>query len=188
MKKNILIILLSISLTISLSSYFDAKEALTDSKSEIDELKIQLAQLESIPSLNTETSEFLLALNRSEHKPYLTGKALDEYNEYVEMEEHADHKHEEVDFSTQDVNILMVSSDLTDDEKLQSTALYQLVYEGMFDDPASGVVDRRILSIVMDIDWVVVEGQPLVNDYRVHLLQENMGETLSGLNGSGGSE
>lgn len=142
---------------------------------------------QNVPSVDKKAQEFVKALNEGNHKDMLTGAALEEYEMVLEddSEFHEDgeegHEHEEVDIDTslQNTNILL-SSTKTTEEGLSSEVLYQVSYKGFFDNADTGMVDQRILTIVMDIDWEKSGNDHMVEKYSVQLIDDNIDDVISG--------
>lgn len=189
MKKNIALILISISLVVSLNLYFSEKNKRIDFEEQMNEWKKVAESEQELPSLNKDAIDFVKALNNGKHKNYLTGEALNEYNvalgdENLELEGHEEH----TDQSLQDVKILLSNTQLDKKKRASSKVLYQVHYTGIFDNPNIGVVDQRILTFVMTIDWKK-EKQFKVNKYNLVLLEDTMGlELPPQLEGSVGNE
>lgn len=178
MKKNIALILISMTLIISLNLYFSEKNKRIDFEEQMNEWKKVAESEQELPSLNNHAIEFVNALNNGKHKQYLTGEALNVYNlaledENLELEENEEY----IDQTLQDVKILLSNTQLDKKKRASSKVLYQVHYTGIFDNPNIGVVDQRILTFVMTIDWKK-DKQFKVNNYRLDLLEDTMGVEL----------
>lgn len=179
MKKYIIYFVAFIAILFLFVKYTDEKNSRIEYQEEAEKWR-EVAEMEkAIPSVNDKAKEFVNALNKSRHENMLTGKALEEYNLYLENEEEFEgHTHDEIDLGMQDVEILLASTE-TNEENISSKVLYQIIYEGVFDNPEAGIIDKRIITIVMDIDWDMQSGEALVNQYAVTLLNDSMSDVLS---------
>ncbi|MEK6190154.1 MAG: hypothetical protein N2A99_04095 [Carnobacterium alterfunditum] len=182
MKKNILLIAVSLSFLFLIKFYLDEKETRIEGEEEIQNLQ-KIVEIERfIPNVNEKAKSFVKALNKSEHKEFLTGDSLREYNEAIQgnyEDGHEEHEeYEEIDVTMQDVEILFASTESNEDGEVSSKVLYQLSYKGIFDNEELGVIDQRILTILMDIDWIEDDSEMLINKYNVTLIEEDLGESL----------
>lgn len=178
MYKNIILVVAVVAVIFSWVRYSDLSKTLEESKQELAAVNKSLVIERQVPEVNESAKEFIKALNRSEHKSMLTGTALEEYENYNEEEEDHEDVEEELDLGLQDVEILLANTSTDGQSKTSSTVLYQVIYEGIFDNPDMGVVDRRIISIVMDIDWETSTEKPLVENYKITVLNDSMSDQL----------
>lgn len=146
-----------------------------------------IAQKEqTVPSVDKKAQEFVKALNEGKHEEMLTGSALEEYELALEDDsEFHDHEEEDIDTSLQSVNILL-SSTRTQEDGLSSEVLYQVLYKGFFDNKETGMVDQRILTIVMNIDWQKNGKEYKVGEYSVQMIDDNIDDVIA--NDGKGSE
>ncbi|MCM3227558.1 hypothetical protein [Terribacillus saccharophilus] len=163
-------------------------------RSDIEKIKGESAEWEGIakseqevPDLNKRAESFLDDLTHGESKKYLTGLALDNYNAALkeEEEEHGEefHNHNHIDTSEQDLEIIQTSTEKTDLEEAKSTILYKLEYTSPFDVEDAGLVDKRILTLSINIKWVKDDDEYKVERYEVTLLEDNLDQYLASLNG-----
>lgn len=181
MKKNIAIIALSLCIVIVLNMFFNEKGTRNEFEDKMNEWKSIAKSEQEIPNINERGINFVKALNKGKHKDYLTGQALNDYTfaleskfEFEEDEEHTDH-------SLQELNILLSNTQLDKKKVATSKIIYQVHYTSIFDNPNIGVLDQRILTFVMTIEW----DKQKVNRYKIVLLNDTMGiELPSQLEGS----
>jgi hypothetical protein len=141
-----------------------------------------VAELEQrVPLINEEAQQFVKALHRGKHLDYLTGTALAQYKDALEGEISMDEPDEEnrMDVSLQDISMLLSNTVTESEEEATSTVLYQMDYQGIFDNEEKGVVDRRIMTLLIKINWIEKEKDFLVKSYTVDLLDDTLGLDLS---------
>lgn len=142
-------------------------------ENETDKWKSIATMEQKIPSINEKAKKFVNALNRGEHKKYLTGTALKEYEDALaEGFEVEESEFESSSTSLQDMTVLLAHTESVNDENATSTLLYQLKYEGIFDNPETGVVDQRLLIVLMDVNWLRTDTGFLVDSYSVEVVED----------------
>jgi hypothetical protein len=169
-----------VTILICLIVIVNSKSNENDLRSKIDKWKTIAESEREVPDLNDQAKQFLKDLNKGKSKKYLTGDALKGYKKAKENEGH-EHDEEELDTSGQSVNILYATTEKTDIDKAKSVILYKLTYKSPFDEKGKGVIDQRILTMSIEIDWIKEDKTYKVNDYNVQLLKDNLDEYLSSL-------
>lgn len=162
----------------------DMKSNQDDMKSEINKWKSIAKSEQEVPKINEEAKSFLKALNKASHEKYLTGEALEEYENALKE------RHEEVDMHRwntggQSVNILQANTEKIEKNQAKSVILYRLEYKSPFDSEEEGVIDQRVLTLLLNIDWEKEGEKYKVNKYELQLLQDNLDEYLSSLSKKG---
>lgn len=180
MKRLILSVIGFILILVLAMQYFDEREKRIYFESEAAKWR-NTAEIEQIvPIVNKKAKDFVKALNKGKHKEMLTGEALVEYNKAMEDDSEWQNSEElDIDTSLQDVEIILSSTESKNDNGTSSQVLYRLLYKGLFDSEETGIVDQRILTLVMKIDWLNDGDETLVNSYEVILLEDNLGDILS---------
>jgi hypothetical protein len=175
---------------LSLTAVIVLAMLLVDVRSEKQQLERQvekwktLAENEQeIPTVNNRAKNFVKALNRGKHRSYLTGAALNEYEKALESDEYKwnEDKLEHTSFSEQTLDILLASTERTEDDQIKSVVIYQLLYKSPFDQESIGIVDQRILTFIMNIFWSKSKEGYQVETYKIQLLEDNMGAELSSM-------
>lgn len=160
-----------------------------DSKSSEGKLKAELSKWKStaiseqeVPKISDDAKNFVKALNRAKHKNFLTGIALEEYNKAINEEEsHDTDNHKHINFGEQKTKILQVTTEKQEEDQAQSVVLYQVIYESPFNQEDFGVVDQRVLTLLMDINWIKEKKNYKVRKYTMKVLNDNLDEYLSSL-------
>lgn len=180
MKSLLTIISLFITILLLIFLYTNESTKRKDLEFEADKWK-SIAEIEQkVPSINEKAQNFVKALNRGEHHKYLTGDALAEYEDALENNLELEEGHEEeIDTSLQDMKILLTNTESETENEATSTLLYQLNYEGIFDNKGQGIVDQRVMTIIMNVDWIRTKKGFLVNSYEIELLEDTLGLDLS---------
>lgn len=161
----------------------DMKSNQDDMKSEINKWKSIAKSEQEVPKINEEAKSFIKALNKASHQKYLTGEALEDYER--EIKEHSEEAHMHGDTGEQTINILQVNTEKTEQNQAESVILYQVLYKSPFDSEEAGVIDQRVLTLLLNIDWKKEENKYKVNKYELQLLQDNLDEYLSSLSKKG---
>lgn len=180
MKKYILSVIGLILLLVFVMLYIDEREQRIHFESEAVKWKKTAEIEQKLPLINKKAKDFVKALNEGEHKKMLTGKALEEYN--LAMQNNPEWQNDEeldIDASMQDVEIILSSTESKNYNGASSQVLYRLFYKGVFDSEETGIVDQRILTLVLDIDWLKEGKEMLVNSYKVILIKDNISDILS---------
>lgn len=181
MKKLLSIIATFILILVLIILYTNERTERKHFESEMNKWK-SIAEIEQkTPSINKKAEQFVKSLNKGEHLKYLTGVALNEYETALkEGAESIDSEleHDETNIGLQDVKILLAHSE-SEKKTASSVVLYQIAYKGIFDSEETGVVDQRLLTLLMKINWVQTDDGMLVDRYSVELLEDNMSDTLS---------
>lgn len=154
-------------------------------KEEIADWKNEANSLKEIPSLNEKASKFIKALNQGNSKEYLTGNALEAYNDALEGEDEQEHTHNHSHTGEQTVDILQSETIKSEDETSHSKVLYKLSYKGEFDQEDVGTIQQRVLFLLMDIDWIYEKNEYKVSDYKLELLNDNWDDYLLSLEKKG---
>ncbi|MDI3236186.1 hypothetical protein QK289_14320 [Exiguobacterium antarcticum] len=129
-----------------------------------------------IPSYDKKAEKFLTAYNEGEgeHAKFLTGDALDEYQKALDQdseyqEEHS--HHEDLDTTLNETNILMIHSEVDKEGQYHSKILFELDFEGPANSEEQGVIDKRVVTMIMDIDWI----NEKINRYNVSWFNDTLG-------------
>lgn len=177
MKKNIVIVLLSVFLLGLIMLYTKEKDERSKYETEMNEWKSIALQEQEIPTINNRANEFIQALTKGEHKKFLTGKALKEYNAALSEDFTEEHEHYN-ESDTQDINILITNSQVKE-HGVVSKVLYQLHYKSIFDNEEKGIVDQRILTLIMTLNWLEDGEEYKIDQYKLTLLDDTMGLDLA---------
>ena len=139
--------------------------------------KKEATKYKLIPSYDKKATDFLSAYNEGEgeHAKFLTGEALDEYKTALEKnseyeEEHS--HHEDLDTTLNETKIIMVHSEVDKEGKYHSKILFELDFEGYANSEEQGVIDKRIVTMVMDLDW----DKGKVDRYEVSWFNDSLGQ------------
>ncbi|CAI6330492.1 hypothetical protein [Bacillus subtilis] len=152
-------------------------------KDDINKWKSIAESEKEVPNINDKAKEFLKELSNGNSKEYLTGQALKEYNDAKkEKDTHEGHHDDEpIDSAGQRVKIFNSTTEKTNTDQATSVILYQLIYKSPFDQKDKGVIDQRILTLMMKIDWKKVNGKYKVEKFDTQLLNDNLDNYLSSL-------
>lgn len=179
MKKSIIYITGALCIILLVSILIKEHNDKIDALEEAKEWKSIAEQEREVPTLNKKAIKFVNALHDGQHQELLTGPALKEYEEAKrEHEEFEGHKeHDDGLTDTQSLEVLLSNTNLEEGNIAKSKVLYQLHYKGNSDNPLTGTIDQRILTLVINIDWVKNDVYE-VSDYKVTVLQDNFTELI----------
>lgn len=62
-----------------------------------------------------------------------------------------------------------------------TSILYKLSYKSPFDSSETGVIDQRILTLMLDVSWIKEGNEYKVDKYSLELLEDNLDDYLSSL-------
>ena len=162
---------------------FDYQSNENDLKADIEKWKKIAESEQEVPNINKEANNFLKALTSASHSKYLTDQALKEYQS--EIEEHEEEEHNHADVGEQTIDILNTTTEKVNQDEATSVILYQVLYKSPFDSEESGIIDQRILTLVLNIDWKKEDDIFKVDKYNMNLLQDNLDDYLFELSQKG---
>ncbi|MEK5105012.1 hypothetical protein MKX83_24025 [Cytobacillus sp. FSL M8-0252] len=159
---------------------------LVEIKSNQDDIKIDRDKWKSIaeseqeiPTINSKAESFLNALNKAEHQEYLSNRASKKLEK--ELEEHYEDNHSHGDNGDQLIDIIHITSEKKDLNEASTSILYKLSYKSPFDSSETGVIDQRILTLMLDVSWIKEGNEYKVDKYSLELLEDNLDDYLSSL-------
>ncbi|MED3677100.1 MULTISPECIES: hypothetical protein [Bacillus] len=152
-------------------------------KDDINKWKSIAESEQEVPNINNKARDFLEDLSVGNSKEYLTGQALKDYNDAKkEKNTHEGHHDDEpIDSAGQKVKIFNSTTEKNNADQATSVILYQLIYKSPFDQKDKGIVDQRILTLMMKIDWKKTNGEYKVDKFDTQLLNDNLDNYLSSL-------
>lgn len=179
-KKSLVLIFCSflLFLVVTIGYFHERKDRVAYKKEMIEWKKIAQTEMQ-MPSVNANAEKFVSSLHEGSHKKMLTGSALNKYKKALKESEDFSSEDDHIDESSdQNVVVLLSSTKSTGESSASSQVLYQLEYVGVFDNEEKGIVDKRILTFVMDIEWDKKDSSYLVSHYDLTLLEDNLGKNL----------
>jgi hypothetical protein len=164
-----LIFLLTLAL---LMAYLNEREKVQLERSNTNEWKEKAEQLSQIPDYNQLAEDFVLAMNGGEggHESLLTGVALEEYEQAVK-DSGENIQDAYIDTSLIDSKVIMVQTKVNEDDDFQSKVMYELDMTTVADNPDEGIIDQRIITYIMEIDW----DQSKVERYEIVWFDDTLG-------------
>lgn len=167
------IFLLVLGLTLG---FFHERDKRIYSESSTTKWKEEALKYKVIPDYNTLADDFVYAFNGGEgkHAKMLTGEALNEYKQAIKKQadyedEHSHHA--DLDTTLAETNILMTQSELDDNNNYHSKIMYEIDFDSPADSEEQGVIDKRIVTMIMEIDW---KGKK-VDRYEVSWFNDSLG-------------
>lgn len=160
-----------------LMAYLGERDQVEIERMKAEGWKEKAEQLSEIPNYNEQAEKFVMAINGGDgdHKEMLTDEALKEYEQVLEAsEEH--HQDVYIDSSLIDTNILLVQTELSTENTYRSKVLFELDMSTVADNPDSGIVDQRIVTYVIEIDWKDFK----VKEYELTWFNDTLGFDLGG--------
>jgi len=76
-----------------------------------------------------------------------------------------------IDTSLVNTNILMTNSEIDDRGEYRSKVMYELDMSTVADNPETGVVDKRIVTLIMELDWE----DEKVSRYEITFFNDTLG-------------
>lgn len=154
-----------------LMAYLNERDKVQNERLKAKVFEEQTELLSSIPDYNERAKEFVLAMNGGDggHEELLTGYALDEYQEAIENSENIQDAY--IDTSLVETSVLITQTTLDDDSQYHSKVLYQLDMSTVADNPDAGVIDQRIVTYIMELDW----DEDKVERYEITWFDDTLG-------------
>lgn len=137
-----------------------------------DEWKSKAEQLQQLPRYDQRAEDFVAAMNGGEGdlESRLTGVALAEYEEALANSGEGV-QDAYIDTSLVNTNILMTNSEIDAQGKYRSKVMYELDMSTVADNPETGVVDKRIVTLIMELDWE----DEKVSRYEITFFNDTLG-------------
>jgi len=167
------IFLLVLGLTLA---FFHERDQRISFESSTLEWKDKALKYKVIPAYDELANEFVLAFNGGEgkHAKMLTGEALRDYKSALKKtadydEEHS--QHSDLDTTLNETNILMTQSEIDENDNYHSKIMYEIDFDSPADSEEQGVIDKRIVTMIMEIDWK----KNKVDRYEVSWFNDTLG-------------
>jgi len=129
-----------------------------------------------IPTYNGLAEDFVQAFNggEGEHSKMLTGEALNEYKNALKKssdynDEHS--HHDDLDTSLINTNILITQTEVDENDHYHSKVMYEVDFDSPANSEEQGVIDKRIVTMIMEIDWK----NKKVDRYKVSWFNDTLG-------------
>lgn len=168
----------SVLLLISLIIIMNFHNNIIELENKVEKWRSIAISEKEVPEINDLAKEFLEQLNEGRAKKYFSKEAL---KSFLAKEKESDNHVHDDDTSTGDqtIDILIATTQKEDLNKANSTIIYKLIYQSPFDEAEKGVIDQRVLTMGININWIKEDQKYKVNDFNVQLLKDNLDDYLS---------
>lgn len=162
-------------LGLALAFFYERDQRISFESSTL-EWKDKALKYKVIPTYDDLANDFVLAFNGGEgkHSKMLTGEALREYKRAIKKNAEYDDEHshhEDLDTTLNETNILMTQSEVDGNSNYHSKVMYELDFDSPANSEEQGVIDKRIVTMIMEIDW---KGKK-VDRYEVTWFNDTLG-------------
>ncbi|MDT0193675.1 hypothetical protein [Exiguobacterium sp. BG5(2022)] len=136
-----------------LMAYLNEKDNVQNERLKVTTLQEETELLSRIPDYNKKAEEFVIAMNggEGEHEKLLTGVALEEYKTALDNSEGVQDAY--IDTSLIDTTVHIAQTEIDKEQHFHSKVLYELDMSTVADNPDEGVIDQRVVTYIMEIDW-----------------------------------
>ncbi|TCI25257.1 hypothetical protein EVJ32_10675 [Exiguobacterium sp. SH5S4] len=137
-----------------------------------EEWQSKAEQFQQLPRYDQRAEDFVAAMNGGEGDldTLLTGVALAEYEEALANNGESV-QDAYIDPSLVNTNILMTNSEIDEQGKYHSKVMYELDMSTVADNPETGVVDKRIVTLIIEMDWE----DEKVSRYEITFFNDTLG-------------
>ena len=159
-------------------AYYLETDKVDKALSKADKWEETAKEYSEIPEYNKRAEEFVTLMNKGEggHKEYLTGEALKRYEAAISDPENQIMDAYIIDSSLIKINILITQTELDNNNNFHSRVMYELDMTTVADDPDNGIIDKRIVTNIVEIDW----NNEKVNHFEITWFNDTLGTNFFG--------